>query len=841
MRADLGALTAATLAELTNRGLVKRAARELERDTPKLSEDADGTVHAVFPDGTVTDLPPGGLEAGTCSCGATGICRHVIGLVLAYTPWSEGPPADGSGAAPGEAPATTAPGGDALMTGTDSNADAAGTDSGPNANPNGSKADTGGDSGKGRAVGHGGKGSAVGDGDRAGAAGDSGTGNAVGDSDKAGAVGHGDKAGAAGDGDKAGAAGDGDKAGAAGDSGMGNAGRDGGVGNSGGGDRDGASAGHSSGEALDPAAGSGGLGSWAVAGGAATATARGGVAGGRPGRMGAGSGEAGAGGWSPGAFTDEQLTARVGARMMAAARRVLRAGYVARVHRGRVSDPVPTVELPTATVRFLVPHDLGFARSDAVAGSRDDVLALAVWAFRAADEQGAGEADVQVQVGGAPAGQTGVEGLDRAVALAGTVVREGAVHLGAGMGGEIAAVRAGLEAARMRWPLGAVDDLAEQLTAYRERSARYRPEALADHVAELVARYRSVTRGGASLASRVLGTDEASETPLRRARLDGLGARVSAVGDERTVDVFLAHADSSAVLVLRRRYVTDESGPELGRRRVAGVTLGALAGGAVITESAARSASRAVRLGTRRLSRTEAMTTRDTWQHLPGSLLVPDLAGLAVELDALPPRPIRARVEAELVRVVPIAEVRSVTYAPGAQRVDAEIADGNGVTARVSAVHAACAPGRLDAVVAALEGGARFVAGSVRRSGGTVVIDPIGFASGDGVVVPDLAEGGGVGDPRDRLGEVTDPLGRAVVDALELLAEVAHRGLLHLPSSMGGRLRGAAERLETVGLRQAGAAVSALVARLGPDPGDEAFEVWADAYLRVGLCAELLP
>ncbi|MFF5077226.1 hypothetical protein ACFY36_09250 [Actinoplanes sp. NPDC000266] len=714
MRADLRALTPATLAELTNRGLVKRAARELERETPKLSEDTDGTVHAVFPDGTSTGLPPGGLDAGTCGCGATGVCRHVVGLVLAYQTWSDGAPADSTAATSGEPAATAA-------TATTATTDAAGRGAGALADGRGAT-----ESGGGARI-PGGGARIPGDG-----------GNVAGKGNDAAEVG--------------------------------------------------------------------------------------------PAEL-----------WSPGEFTDEQLDARVGARMMVAARRVFRGGFVARVHRGRVGDPVPTVELPTATVRFLVPHDLGFARSDAAAGSRDDVLALAVWAFRAADALGGEDADVQVQVGGAPAGTTGFEALGRAVQLAGVVVREGAVHLGAGMGGEIAAVRAGLEAARMRWPLGAVDDLVGQLEAYRERSARYRPEALADHVAELVARHRSVTRGGMAPVSRVLGTDEASETPLRRARLDGLGARVSAVGDERTVEVFLAHADSSAVLVLRRQYATDESGPALGRRRVAGVTVGALAGGAVITESASRSASRAVRLGTRRLSRTEAMTTRDTWRHLPRTLLVPDLAALAGELDALPPRPVRARVEAELVRVVPIAEVRSVTYAPGAQRVDAEIADGAGVTARVSAVHAACAPGRLDAVVAALEGGARFVAGSVRRGGGTVVIDPIGFASDDGVVVPDLAAAGGGNDPRDRPGEGGDPLGLAVMDAVGLLAEVAHRGLLHLPSPMTGRLRDAAKRLETVGLRQAGAAISALAARLGPDPGDDAVEAWADAYLRLGLCAELLP
>jgi hypothetical protein len=526
--------------------------------------------------------------------------------------------------------------------------------------------------------------------------------------------------------------------------------------------------------------------------------------------------------------------------MMKAARRVERGGYVARVHRGRPGDPVPTVELPTATVRFLVPGSLGFARTDAVAGVRDDVIALAVWAFRVADAQAPGEADVQVQVGGGGRAASGAA-LGRAVALAGLVLREGSVHLGVGIGAEVTGVRRDLEAARMRWPLLAVDDLVAQLDAYRDRSARYRPEALADHVAELFARQRAVTRGGASLTSRVLGTDEASETPLRRARLDGLGARVSAVGEERVVDVFLAHADSATVLVLRRAYETEEPGPRLAERRVAGVTLGALAGGAVITESAARSASRTVRLGARRLSRTEAMASRGTWQDLPPALIAPGLGPLAAELDALPPRPVRARVEAELVRVVPIAGVVSIGYAPGAQRLDAVIADASGTLATISATHASCAPGRLDAGAAALAGEARYVAGSVRRGGGRVIIDPLGFAVGDGVVVPDLSPAAPGNDPHDRPDPTSDPLGHALEEALALLAEVAHRGLVHAPPTMAARLRQAADRLAQVGLRRAAGATTRLAGLLGPDPSETAVTAWVDAYLRVSVSADLRP
>ena len=150
----------------------------------------------------------------------------------------------------------------------------------------------------------------------------------------------------------------------------------------------------------------------------------------------------------------------------------------------------------------------------------------------------------------------------------------------------------------------------------------------------------------------MLGTDEPAETPLRLARLYGLGARVSAVGDERVVDVSLAHADSGTVLVLRRSYETDETGAQLAARRVAGVTVGALASDAVITESAVRSASRTVRLGTRRLSRTEAMTSRGSWQQLPGGLIAGDFVALSAELDALPPRPVRARDPAAAKRAI---------------------------------------------------------------------------------------------------------------------------------------------------------------------------------------------
>jgi hypothetical protein len=74
---------------------------------------------------------------------------------------------------------------------------------------------------------------------------------------------------------------------------------------------------------------------------------------------------------------------------------------------------------------------------------------------------------------------------------------------------------------------------------------------------------------------------------------------------------------------------------------------------------------------------------------------------------------------------------------------------------------------------------------------------------------------------------------------LALLAEVAHRGLLHAPPTMGARLRATADRLMSLGLRRAAEATGALAGLLGPDPGETAIAAWVDAYLRVSVSAEL--
>lgn len=648
MRTDLLALTADGLAALTNRGLVKRAAKELDAAPPAVGSEPDGAVRVDFADGVTARLPAGvGLEKGSCTCGANGTCRHLVGLVLAYQRQHEQP---------------------------------------------------------------------------------------------------------------------------------------------------------DQGEPF--------------------------VA------------------WSPGELTDEALEEVLGARLLGAARRVLRAGYTARVHRPTPDDPVASVELSACTVRFLVPHELGFVHTDVAQGVRDDVVALAVWAFRVADRDAPDAVEAYVQVGGGTGDGDADSGLGPALALADDLLREGSTQIGAAIAARVAEVRHQLDTAGLRWPLLALDELAEQLQAYRERGSRYRPETVAALLAELHARHRAVLNRGASPRLRVLGTEEAAETPLRRARLDGLGCRVTGTAEERTAEVFLAHADTATVLVLRRRWdLTDQSQPtghDLSRRRIAGATLGALASGNLVTESAARSASRTVALTSSRLAKTTVMPSAGGWDQLPEPLLVRDLAAAGRALDALPPRLIRPRVEAEFVRAVEIGEVRSIGYAPGDQRLEAVIADRSGATGVIVAVHRAVAPAALDALAAALEAGPRFVSGALHRTRGTVVVDPIGVVAGGRLMVPDLAEGAGDASLALATEEPVDPVEDALERALALLAEVAHRGLEHLPGTFAGRLRDAARTLAEVGLRRAAGAVEGVAAALGPDPGEAAVRAWVDAQIRLTVTADRL-
>lgn len=86
-RPDLIALTPDDLAALANRGLVKRAQKEVETGdlTAQWSETDDGTITAIWSDGATCVLPGSKtLKDARCDCVALDLCRHVLRTVLAW-------------------------------------------------------------------------------------------------------------------------------------------------------------------------------------------------------------------------------------------------------------------------------------------------------------------------------------------------------------------------------------------------------------------------------------------------------------------------------------------------------------------------------------------------------------------------------------------------------------------------------------------------------------------------------------------------------------------------------------------------------------------------------------
>ncbi|MFI9162109.1 hypothetical protein [Kitasatospora aureofaciens] len=649
-RADLLALGTDTLAALANRGLVKRAAKDLEAGTgPEVGHADDGSVLGAHPDGTRTRLPVGaGLDAAECSCAAPGVCRHLIGLVLAYQRTYE------AAASPAE-----------------------------------------------------------------------------------------------------------------------------------------------------PV-------------------------------------------WSPGEFDDGQLTAALGRACLAAARRAFDAGYTATVHHGGEGRPAPWVELAGCTVRFPVPHGLGHALTDAAAHRRGETIALAVWAFRAADALtgDGGTAHVQVSIGGpAPATLPADDArLDEALALADELLLDGVSHATPVFTAQLGRAATALSRSALHWPAAAIAELRDQVDAYAARDTRYAAATAAELVAELHARRRAATldRPGA------LGTREPADTPLRRVRLVALGCRISGrAAAERTAQVYFAQPDGGIALVLRKRWDLTEGqhlvGADLAARRVLGSPLRALATANVVSETISRSAGRTVTIGRGRVAATSVTPLGSAWSDLPDTLRVRDAAAHLRAWDDRPPALIRPRVAADTARVLEVASVDPLGYDAAEQRLEAVVRDPSGTGTLLRAEHDPACPGRLDALAEALDGGqVRYVSGLLTRRHGRPVLEPLAVLTPDGPVVPDLAPGDGTG----ALGPVAgaraagDPIIHALETGLAALAELLHTGLRASGPAARDRLASAAAQLRRTGLLGGAALLDSLAAALADGTAAGAVTAWADAAVHLLVALE---
>lgn len=575
--------------------------------------------------------------------------------------------------------------------------------------------------------------------------------------------------------------------------------------------------------------------------------------------------------WSPSVFTDDAVEARLGRWAWGRASRRRKAGFVAEVIRPGTRD-VPSAELPTCTVRFLVPESLSYAHCDCEAGAKCEHIALAVWAFREADarfDPSIERATVEVGEGA----QVGLGSLEAAISLGRELLLDGAVGSGAALAGRFARAKKPLTEAKLLWPMTICEDLEETLSSYAGRSAAYHPERVGDLLTELHGRARAAGREGEVPTRAILGMDGPMETRLEHLRLVSLGCRLrrEPIEDDARVrvraDVFLADPDTQTVLVLRRAWDVpeDESGPTIARRHVQpGVPLGTLARGQMVTKAARRRANRLLVLGRGRVGRTSVTPQRGEWSLFRAPLFVREYEALARTLRSRPPACVRPRRLAERVHVLAVHAVAAVAYHSGEQTLRADLYDEVGTRVRLELAHSSAAPRAIDALTAALRSGIRFVSGEARREGEQLVVSPLSVVT-DRVIALDLADPDladpDLADPdlvepdladsttdellqRDELSPPVDVLHEALVETREHLDVGAHAGLRHVSVEWRDELAKRSRRLSQVGLRSCAARVEGFVERLAGRHGgrveaEEALaEAWLDASLRIRLALE---
>lgn len=428
--------------------------------------------------------------------------------------------------------------------------------------------------------------------------------------------------------------------------------------------------------------------------------------------------------WDPGTLDVSRLEARLPRGERAALAKLRGDGVEADLSSG----PTPMAVFPMATVRFLAPHDLAYARCDCAAGGGCAHVVLAVEAFRRGRDPQARA------VARAGAGDDLTRAADAVLArlLADGVVAGLAAH-----GGPIDRARRLAQDRRATWVELTLDALEAQIAAFERRSAAYDEDETLALAVELHARPRA---GGFAA-----GVGEARETAMGKTRLISLGARVLAQGDDARALVALAAAHTGATMLAERVVAA----PDGGRRQTAadlvdapfahGLPLRAVADGALLTQAARRRADGMVLLDRGAAGRATLVARAVVIDPAP-PLRVTEAGAARARMLARAPGFLRARDRAGDLHVFDVDAVVGQMIEPGAQRWRAAASLKGGGVLALSRRYDAAAPGAFDVLTAAFggrDGPLRQICGRVWLEEGELVCDPWGL-SAERWIVPDL-------------------------------------------------------------------------------------------------------
>lgn len=480
----------------------------------------------------------------------------------------------------------------------------------------------------------------------------------------------------------------------------------------------------------------------------------------------------------------------------------------------------PTARFSGCTVRFLAGADLDHAKCDCV-----DVkcvhVPLAVRAFQRLSDDDRQRVAIQIRLGPPPRQVASSKALSSMAEYLGRLLEKGLTDA------------RGLDQARAEtqaivqdypWLDGVIEDIELQRSAWESRSALHDAGRARNLLMEGFARIRSAESGRDP--SPLLGMGEALQVPLNKAHLLSLGARVSAVGSSRSLEVLFW--DGATVVSW---HVPIPANAEIATlTAVANAPLALLAAGRVQSKHLVRLARRTIEI--RKGKETQVLPQRGEWGDIPAPYGFSGPSALLQNEQNRPPWFMRHRARTEALRVIATPNrVKGLSWSPGRQTLSGVVEDDNGEILILERAYEWFAPGAITALAEALPSAA-YVSGWLRGAGARKILEPIAIVTGGDasrVIVPDLAPDARIPPLDTTMSEWSDPLDTVLGRLEAALDTLVQEGVL------GGRIPPLAATLQGVGLRRMAEMYSRLeTARAGADVVS-ATKAWADAAIAVGL------
>ena len=443
--------------------------------------------------------------------------------------------------------------------------------------------------------------------------------------------------------------------------------------------------------------------------------------------------------WNPGEVTDEALA---GALRSAALRRgstLLARGVTATLVRS--AKPMALLHDVEATVRFLVPHDLAYARCDCADPPPCEHVVLAVHAFRALDpalESGVVEIPPATSSSLAPSSPVAPSSSPAVVSPSLGHVDVALLLLAeAGLAGGGTAVAGSLRRAErsarddgLPWPADVCAELADLVERHAAGDAAFDPVRVAQLVGEAVIRGDAL-RARSAPALFVGGPRSTAETEVGGGRLVGLGTRVRHLGRLVEVDALVYDTTARRVLALGRAFGDPEDAAPKPFADLATTTLqrsisiASVGSGQLVATGGRRSPGGRLKLGRRPAA---LSAQRFEWASLLSApTLVEGVAeARSVRLAAAPP-PLGPRTAGANLVVIPLATLDGAGFHAATQSVIAHVADPAGAELTIAHPFAHRGAGGAERLLSALDGDAKplYVSGELRVRGAETVIAPI--------------------------------------------------------------------------------------------------------------------